>query len=384
MARFRYQTGSLFVRNRRWIARWREDIMRPDGIRRIRRTEVLGTLAEIPTRKLARRNLDLLLARINAPSYRPGRIATLEEFSERWKAEILAQRKPSTAAASRWHLRVHILPALGAQRLDQIAHETVQRFVTSLSTRIARKTVLNVLGTLTSMLRTANDWGYTCQPPEIRRIVFPPQTEKVAARFFTAEQAKAIIANAREPYATFFALAAMTGMRAGELVALKLEDLDLEHRLVYVRRAAWYGKVQAPKTKAGVRILPMPDALAARFRAYLLTWKPNAQGFLFATRSGRPWSANNIVQRILWPLLDTLKVKRCGLHAFRHTHSSLLVAMGAPMTVAQAQLGHSDARLTLAVYSHVLGDAQREAVNKIGLVLDSNGPTTQAASQLIQ
>ena len=84
-------------------------------------------------------------------------------------------------------------------------------------------------------------------------------------------------------------------------------------------------------------------------------------------------SANNVVQRKLWPVLDALKIPRCGLHAFRHTHSSLLIDSGAPATVAQAQLGHSDPRVTLGVYSHLIGDAHRNAVEKVARVLDSSG-----------
>jgi len=86
----------------------------------------------------------------------------------------------------------------------------------------------------------------------------------------------------------------------------------------------------------------------------LESWKPNLEGLLFATRKGTPLGANNVVQRQLWPILDALKISRCGLHAFRHTHSSLLLDVGAPASVAQAQLGHSDARITLDVYSHVV------------------------------
>lgn len=92
-------------------------------------------------------------------------------------------------------------------------------------------------------------------------------------------------------------------------------------------------------------------------------------------------SANNVVQRKLWPILDKLKIPRCALHAFRHTHSSLLLEVGAPATVAQAQLGHSDPRITLAVYSHVIGDSQRRSVERVAQKLcselDPSGPITE-------
>jgi integrase len=106
----------------------------------------------------------------------------------------------------------------------------------------------------------------------------------------------------------------------------------------------------------------------------LPTWKPNAQRLLFANQIGRPMSANKVVQRKLWPILEALKIPRCGLHAFRHTNSSLLVEGGAPVSVAQAQLRHVDSRITLGIYSHVVGNSQRDAVEKLAAILRPNAP----------
>lgn len=112
MARRRYQRGYLYLRGKKtsvWIGRWREDVMRSDGsVQRIRRSIVIGTRTEFPTRRLAERRFDTMLSRVNAPSYRPGRIATFAEFAERWRTEVLIHRKPSGARAAESHLRCHM------------------------------------------------------------------------------------------------------------------------------------------------------------------------------------------------------------------------------------------------------------------------------------
>jgi integrase len=113
-------------------------------------------------------------------------------------------------------------------------------------------------------------------------------------------------------------------------------------------------------------------------------WRPKAAGLLFPTANGTPLCANNVVQRQLWPVLDKLKIPRCGLHAFRHTHSSLLLETGAPPTVAQAQLRHADPRVTIGIYSHVIGESQRDAVEKIAAVVDPSGPKQEAIGKWIQ
>jgi integrase len=385
MARRRYQGGTLSTRGEKWVARVREDVIDAKGkVHRVRRAYVLGSTSKL-SEKLARRRFQKLLARVNALDYRPERVAILGEFSDRWEEKVLCQRQPSTIKVAQSHLRCYILPLLGNMRLEQLGPEAVQDFITCISKRLNSKTVLNIVGTLSSMLSTAKEWGYACQGFSWRKLVLPCPGEKKRARFFTEDQARRVIGAAKEPYATMFAVAAMTAIRPGELCGLKIEDLDFTNRLIYIRRSAWYGKLQRPKTTKSQAALPMPEPLAERLRTHLLSLRrPNPQGLVFPSRVGTPMSANNVVQRQLWPALDKLGIPRCGLYAFRHTHSSLLVGMGAPATVAQAQLRHTDARITLGIYSHVLGDAQRKAVEDLARKLDPNGPNQSANSLRIQ
>jgi integrase len=84
---------------------------------------------------------------------------------------------------------------------------------------------LTVLQTLSVMLNTAKDWGYVCEGMSLKRLALAPREARKTPRFFTAEEARRIIAAAREPYATIYAVAAMTGMRAGELLGLRLTDM---------------------------------------------------------------------------------------------------------------------------------------------------------------
>jgi len=211
-------------------------------------------------------------------------------------------------------------------------------------------------------------------------LTLPERGERIEARFFTPEEVRRILASTPEPYATAFEVAALTAMRPGELFGLKVTDLDFDRRLISIRRSARYSKLQAPKTNASARVVPMPERLDTRLRLYVDALQENSAGLLFATRKGTPLCANNVVQRFLWPVLDRLDIPRCGLKAFRHAHSSLLVETGAPMTVAQKQLGHTDARVTLGIYSHVIGDSQRRAVERVADVLDYGSPNQMACA----
>jgi integrase len=388
MARRRYQRGYLYLRGRRtsvWVGRWREDVMRSDGsVQRIRRSFVIGTRTEFPTRRLAERQFETLLARINAPSYRPGRVASLAEFADRWRREVLIHHKPSSIKAANSHLRCHILPLLGKTKLEELGMEVQQGFITRLAEAVARKTAINVMGTLSVMLSTAKNWGYICEPVDFGKLTMPTQEVKEDARFFTAAEAKQIISTAEEPFRTMFAIAAMTGLRAGELLALQVDDLDFERKAMHVRRSVWRGRIQTVKSRASRASVAMPDVLSLILKTYLKSWQENPTKLLFINRRGRPYNATKVVQKALWPVLDKLKIERCGLHAFRHTHSSLLLEIGAPPTVAQAQLRHSDPRITLGIYGHVIGESQRNAVDRVAEILDPNGPKSVPSDEWIQ
>jgi len=366
--------------------RYREDVIGADGkVFRKRTSIVLGSKREFPTKRLAERRMEQHLARINAVGYRPGRIATLGEFIERWKTEVLSKQEPSSIRTVNSHLKCYIIPHLSALRLDQFGVENQQSFVTRVSEAgVSRKTALNVLGTLSSMLNTAKDWGYTCEQIDIRKLALPKRGLKYEAPRFTLEQLRLILAMARNPWRTLFYILILDGLRAGEVLGLKWEDIDLELKLIKVSRSAWYGQIKTTKSQASETVLPIPEALAEVLRIYRSEWKSNPRGFLFVTRNNRPPSSNKVVQYRLWPILDKLGIPRCGLHAFRHTHTSLLLEGGATPAVAQRQLRHSDARTTLGIYGHVVGDAHREAVEKVASILDPVGPKLKPVTQLIQ
>jgi len=132
--------------------------------------------------------------------------------------------------------------------------------------------------------------------------------------------------------------------------------------------------MNAVKSKSGNRTIPLPDALKAVLLAHQER-TGHKTGLVFRGRDGGPIDINSWRQRRLVPLLEQLGIPRAGLHAFRHALASALVATGANPKVAQAQLGHSDIRQTLDLYTHIIGDEQREAVERAAESFISTQPT---------
>ncbi|MGB2664288.1 MAG: tyrosine-type recombinase/integrase, partial [Candidatus Acidiferrum sp.] len=119
--------------------------------------------------------------------------------------------------------------------------------------------------------------------------------------------------------------------------------------------------VEGVKSRASSADVPMPSQLEARLRAHLAKHEGKTD-LLFVNSRGRPFSANKLREKQLHPLLKRLGIPRGGFHAARHGATSSLLADGVTPAVVQKQLRHSDARITLGIYGHVIGNQQRDAV----------------------
>jgi integrase len=380
LARRRYQKGRVFLRgikNPVWVGRWREDVIENGRIRRPERSEVLGFKSDLATKRLALRELEKRLTVVNDPRYRARPTATFAEFASRWESIVLTQHKPSTQVTIRSHLRKHLVPYFGRYQMREIGPEEVQRFVASV--KLSGKTVKNIFATMQMLWKSARSWGYVAHDA-VSDVVLPKR-HRVSRRFFTIEEVQRILASAPEPLSTFYWLAVETGMRAGELCGLRVNDFDLERSLVSVRQSVWRGKFQSPKSENAVRCFALSPPLLAHIADSLKRWKPNEKGLFFATRNGTPWDSNLLVKRKLYPLLDSLGIERGGLHAFRHTNSTLMDRLGVPLKLRQQRLGHSDPSLTLGTYTHIASEDDERFAEQLDGILRPNAPKKENGSE---
>ncbi len=331
---------------------------------RVQRRVVLGPVSSLSERaawKLFQPYLD----RVNATAKLPPKSGmTLIQFVQEWRSSVAVNLKGSTTRAAESHLRAHIIPKLGSLPLTEINTKTVQAFVAHLVTGgRTRKTVENVLLTLSSILRKAKAWDYACGSFSLAGITLPREGVKKEQRCFTDEEVGKILAAAPEPFGTILAVTSVLGLRIGEVLALRVNDVDFTKQIVRVRQSvdAATRQVQAVKCSASSADVPLPSQLEARLRKHLQNHDGKTD-LLFINSRGRPYSANKLRAKVLHPLLVKLGIPRGGFHAARHGATSALLADGATLAVVQKQLRHSDPRITLGIYGHVIGNQQRSAV----------------------
>ena len=305
------------------------------------------------SKREARRELDKILAPINAGLHPKRHVITFLEFSERWKADVLIHHKDSSKTSRESAPQQVARPAFGDTPLADLDSQTIQRAVTQWTAKAAPKTIRNILATLRNVWKTARAWGFVTHDPFACLML--PRRGLVRKPTLTAEQAKKIIQAADEPFKTMFWILAETGMRGGEVCGLFVEDVDLVNGLIYVRRSAWRGKLQTPKTENAIRSFPISPDLAAHVTRHL---DKRTAGLLFHTKSGQPYDNYNVCAWQFKPLLERVGITdthRMGLHAFRHGNASALDSIGAPMRVRMDRLGHAD------VFHHVRLHTQQRA-----------------------
>ena len=162
-------------------------------------------------------------------------------------------------------------------------------------------------------------------------------------------------------------LAILSGLRRGELFALRWQDIDQESRVLTVREAVYDGVFDSPKTAAGLRQIPLSDA-AVRF---IGEWQErrdtaDASTLVFSTRTGQPISPNTVLRRAIFPACEALNLPHATWLTFRRTYSSWSHDKGVPGKVTAQLMGHVNVDTTLNVYTQVLDGSVRDAVQKIG------------------
>ena len=153
-----------------------------------------------------------------------------------------------------------------------------------------------------------------------------------------------------------------------EILGLRWRDIDWDGSRVAIRQAYVYGKEGDVKTRASLRWLPLDRSLAERLRRHKAKFAPfaDSEGWVFANpETGKPYWPGRIQKNWLVPAAEKAGIGRIGWHTFRHSHSTLLHALGVDLKVQQELLRHADVRTTMNIYTQAAPTALREANSKV-------------------
>jgi integrase len=168
-----------------------------------------------------------------------------------------------------------------------------------------------------------------------------------------------------EPSRSLAWLLTFTGLRIGELLALRWRDVDLDAGFIRVRQSVYEGHFDDPKTKRSRRTVPLGTQGAQILTARKPVAACDPDGLVFAARNGSPLCRRNLLNRQLKPTCEKLKLEGVTWHWLRHANATLLDSVGASIGTMQALLGHSSSEITRDVYLHSVPADARQAVQRV-------------------
>lgn len=332
---------------RRKDGRWRVDVVvrvagEKQRVRESARTREEGHAKEREIR-----------ARLSAGELAAQKPPLFSEWAREFLENGMADNKPSTRAAKEQIVRDHLLPLFGSLRIDAINVERIEKMKAAAQrANVAPKTINNRLTVLRRMLSVARTWG--------RLRVVPPvtwlRTASKAVDFLSFEDASKLVEASGE-WRAMVLVALRTGLRRGELLALKWEDVDLSAERVTVRRSLW-GDVEGSPKGGRTREVPLSAEALSALRALPSRF---AKSYVFG--AGPRLTAGQ-VKWPLWRACDAAGLRRRGWHVLRHTFASHLVMRGVPLRAVQDLLGHVDIKQTL-VYAHLAPAVYEDAVSRL-------------------
>ncbi len=310
----------------------------------------------------------------------------LGPYLDQWLENVVKPtRRAATYALYETIIRLYLKPDLGHHRLRRLSVATVQRF---LNVKLAEgQSVRNV-----HMMRQVLSAALTRASREelisrnVARLAELPAWEPGEVRPWSVDEALSFLRAAKsDPLYPAFVFLLLYGMRRGEVLGLRWQDVDLGIGVFRVRQQLQriHGSLQAGlvKTRAGNRDLPIPalaraalvirqQKQAADREAFGRAWQDT--GLVFTTRSGLPIEPRNLV-RSFRRICDHHKIRVIKVHHLRHTTASLLKKLRVPPRDTQMILGHAHISTTMQIYTHVDEEARDDALTGLDKLLSSAG-----------
>jgi integrase len=362
----------MSVRKRKWVTSRGEakeafivDYVDQEGLRHIRTFDRKGEATEYA----ATVRVDI------AKGVHTASKLTVAEAADAWVKRVESEgAERSTIRQYRQHISLHILPRLGRTKLSDLSPATVERFRDDLLKSLSRPMAKKVLTSFKSLLRAAKH-AHVADDVAVKRSPRDKRVLEVGRDIPTPNEIKrmAEAAKGSKRYPLLL-VAALTGLRASELRGVRWADVDLKAGELHVRqRADRFNAIGHPKSKAGVRSIPLaPDVLAA-LKEWKLACPKGEAGLVFPTSAGQIEHHKNML-RSLEPIfvaagvVDKSGAPKYALHAFRHFFASWCINRKAdggrelPAKVVQTLLGHSSIVMTLDRYGHLFprGDDRAE------------------------
>ena len=334
---------------------WIAEIVLPDGTKKRKRSK---------RQQVVREWLQTSLTALKQGIYIKDNKITLSQFIDRFMEDIGAHTLRPKTIDSYWFLiNKHIKPEIGDLRLTQLRPDHLQSLYSKkLDEDLSKRTVQYIHAIIRRILNQAVKWDLIIRNPT--DAVTPPVPAKKAPVTLSEDQVRIFLESVKDHrWYPIYVLAVATGMREGEILGLRWQDVDLNQGVVSVNQTveniSGHLSIGQPKSDNAHRTIPLPV-----FALGVLKGMETHEGLLFTTSTGKPVSPRNVLRHFQLTL-ERLGLPKVTFHSLRHLHATYLLRQNIHPKIVQERLGHSSIALTLDVYSHIIPTLQKEAAEKI-------------------
>jgi integrase len=363
----RYQKGSLSLQKLKskpstWVFRYYAE----ENGRSVYKKKTIGSVVELPKRKDAEKAVLQLRIDINeGAAFAP---MNIEQLVAHYKSNELPDKAYSTRESYKTALDTHIAPEWGKQALSAIKGVTVESWLKKLNrldgkpaSPAMKSKIRNVMSALFAHA-IRNGWAANNPISSVRT-----SSERLRdPEFLTPVEFQALLAELSPRERMMVLLDASTGLRRGELIALRWSDLDLESSTALIAKSVWRNVEGKTKTRASKKPVPLPKLVVDELKEWRKAslYKSDAD-YVFPSimnNGETPISPDMLLKRHIRPALDRLKItKKIGWHSFRHGFSNLLRENKVDIKTAQDLLRHANSRITIDIYQQTVTEERRSA-----------------------
>ncbi|MCC7202404.1 MAG: site-specific integrase [Nitrospirae bacterium] len=328
------------------------------------------------TRKEAETHLTNLLSQLLGGGTIPTHKLKTGEYLDQWLSDYASGSVAITTLKSyKETIKLHLKPCIGNIPLTKLSPQKIQGYYSErLTTGLSPTTVLYHHRVLRQALQHAVRWGLLVRNP--CEMVDPPRKNKPEPKIWDEGQVKKFLISAQQSlYYRIYLMAIMTGMRQGEILGLRWQDVDLTRQVARIRQTFYrLGKVQLfkePKSNKSRRAVPLPQIVVDELlnlreeqndhrRLFGADYKDH--DLIFCQQNGKPVHAHNLATRDFKRVTQGAKLPVIRFHDLRHCHATLLLHQGVHPKIVSERLGHSGIGITMDIYSHALPGLQEAAV----------------------
>ncbi|HRV50817.1 MAG TPA: site-specific integrase [Saccharofermentans sp.] len=304
-----------------------------------------------------------------------------KDFWEIYKADMGRRLKETTMTNKEYVVTDKLLPYFGNMPLNQITAATIRKWQVEMMEKGFKATYLKTINNqLSAILNYAVSY-YDLKTNPCKRAGSMGKSRADERPFWTLEEFQSFIDEVSDKYEAWVAFQILfwTGMRIGELLALKVEDIDLEALTIRIDESytRLNGKdiISTPKTESSVRVITIHEDLAEVIDEYIShIYKAKPETRLFAEKT------KSFFEKEMQRGIKSSGVKRITIHCLRHSHASMLVELGFSAQAIAKRLGHGRVTTTIETYCHQSMDAQQKIANTLGKVSKGDKDAMQKRS----